>query len=175
MYDVGDSSRIHPSTMPHVPPIPVANSNATRTPSASYTIPAPAPTYPSADYRREPPTGPRASIYSAAIPPPPPPATVAPLPAFAQAFPPDQQVGCFHPRNFGLLFAVPQYIMGIDRQYTGTHEDSDYAFASTNRCVTSRQASCFHSTGVFPFSPHVQNFTCRCRDGSYSLLGTPVD
>jgi len=91
MYDLGDSSRMHPSTMPHAPPIPVANSNATRTPSASYTIPAPAPAYPSADYRREPPTGPRASIYSAAIPPPPPPATVAPLPAFAQAFPPDQQ------------------------------------------------------------------------------------
>src|SRR5258706_428114 len=108
MYGICDSSRIHPPTMLHAPPIPVAGSNATRTPSASYTIPAPA------DYRREPPTGPRASIYSAAVPPPPaPPATVAPLPAFAQAFPPDQQVGYFHPRNFGLLFAVREYIMKI--------------------------------------------------------------
>lgn len=138
VYDLGDSSRIHPSMMPHAPPISVASSNATRIPGASYTIPAPAPAYPSADYRREPPTGPRASIYSAAIPPPPPPATVAPLPAFAQAFPPDQQVGYFHPRNFGLLFAVRQYIMGIDRQYTGTHEDSDYTFAGANRRVTGR-------------------------------------
>jgi len=89
-YDLGDSSRTHPPSVPHALQIPVT-------------------AYPSADYRREPPTGPRASMYSAAAPPPP--AAPAPLPAFAQAFPPDQQVRSIPPPNSRIAVLVRRDII----------------------------------------------------------------
>jgi hypothetical protein len=74
-----------------------------------------------------------------------------------------------------ILFVVRKYNEDIDRRYTGTHEDSDHALAGANRRVAGRQTGGVHSAGGFSPSPYGQILTCRCRDGSCSLLGIPVN